>query len=289
MTEIPLILGGHSFISQLGSDPAASEQVQRTIVESCLDNGIRWFDTTYQPERVALGTLLHALGRRREATIFAWNFFTDFVPGEPVGEASYYAPGHIDMILEQLRTDYVDCLVIVPLDDAEKNRQQEELALDWKNKGYVRSLGLWIRDTAIVDRRRDENPFRFAIRPFNVTTAADASIFAACKAAGWETLATSPFFRGWELDRIVTEAGAHGYGDAATLRALLADLMLRFSLFQGGIDRLIVAMRKPEWIRRNLESVARGPLTAHDHRKLQRLRSLGTKSDPWWRRLFQRV
>jgi len=73
-TEIPLILGGHSFISQLGSDPP------------------------------------HTLGRRAEASILAWNFFTDFAPGDPVGQASYYRPEHIDIILEQLRTSYVGLL-----------------------------------------------------------------------------------------------------------------------------------------------------------------------------------
>ncbi len=71
--EMPLILGGHSFISQLGNDPPASEQEQHKIVETCLDHGIRWFDTTYQPERVALGNVLHALGRRGEAKILAWS------------------------------------------------------------------------------------------------------------------------------------------------------------------------------------------------------------------------
>jgi aryl-alcohol dehydrogenase-like predicted oxidoreductase len=288
MLEIPLILGGHSFIAQLGNEPPASEATQRALVEACLDNEIRWFDTTYQPERVALGKVLHELGRRSEATILAWNFFADFTPGEPVGEASYYAPGHIDAILEQLRTDYVDCLVVVPLDDPEKNQRQEELALGWKNKGYVGSLGLWIRDVAILDRYRNANPFRFAIRPFNVTTAADAGIFKACKAAGFETLATSPFFRGWELDRIVTAAAARSYGDEATLRSLLADLMLRYSLFQDGVDRVIIAMRKVEWIRHNLESVARGALTPSEHRRLRRLRLLGTEQDRWWRRLVQR-
>ena len=65
--EIPLILGGHTFISQLGNDPPASEQQQHLIVESCLNRGIRWFDTTYQPERVALGKVLHSLGRRERS------------------------------------------------------------------------------------------------------------------------------------------------------------------------------------------------------------------------------
>ena len=43
---IPLILGGHSFIRQLGSDPLATEEEQAAIVSTCLDRGIRWFDTT---------------------------------------------------------------------------------------------------------------------------------------------------------------------------------------------------------------------------------------------------
>jgi diguanylate cyclase (GGDEF)-like protein/PAS domain S-box-containing protein len=36
------------------------------IVEQCLERGVRRFDTTYQPERLALGKILHALGRRAE-------------------------------------------------------------------------------------------------------------------------------------------------------------------------------------------------------------------------------
>ena len=51
----PLVLGGHSFIQQLGNDPGLSEADQTRLVESCLNRGIRWFDTTYQPERIALG------------------------------------------------------------------------------------------------------------------------------------------------------------------------------------------------------------------------------------------
>src|SRR5712692_6773392 len=254
-TEASLVLGGHSFITQLGNDPPASAPEQRSIVASCLDQGIGWFDTTYQPERVALGNVLHALGRRDEARILAWNFFTDFVPGDPVGGPEYYHAGHMDVILEQLRTPYVDCLVVVPLDNPEENERQVELATEWKRRGYARSLGLWISDLTIIDRYRKETPFRFAIRPFNVTTDDAAPVFAACKAAGWETLATSPFVRGWALDRLLTAATAHGDGDSETLRPVLADVMLRFSLFHRHVDRVVVAMRKPEWVRRNLESI----------------------------------
>lgn len=287
-TETPLVLGGHSFISQLGNDPPPSGREQHAIVESCLDHGIRWFDTTYQPERVALGNALDTLGRRDEATILAWNFFTDFAPGDPVGEAEYYRPGHIDVILEQLRTDYVDCLVVVPLQDPEENQRQVELAIEWRRKGYVRSLGLSVKDPAIIERYRNENPFRFAIRPFNVTTDDAAPVFAACKMSGWETLATSPFVRGWELDRIIAQAAARGYGETETLRPVLADLMLRFSLFQSNVDRVVVAMRKLEWITRNLESVSIGPLTAKERLWLERLRRLTAKKHRWWQRLHRR-
>lgn len=287
-TETPLILGGHSFISQLGNDPAPSVREQQAIVESCLDRGIGWFDTTYQPERVALGNVLDDLGRRDEATILAWNFFTDFAPGDPVGGPEYYRPGHIDVILEQLRTAYVDCLVLVPLHDPEENQRQQERVIEWQRRGYVRSLALWVPDPAIIELYQNENPFRFAIRPFNITTGDDAPVFAACKMSGWETLATSPFFRGWELDRIIAAASARGYGQAATLRPVLADLMLRFSLFQTNVDRVIVGMRKVEWVTRNLESVAKGPLTAEEHRWLQQVQLLGRKKHRWWQRLRRR-
>jgi aryl-alcohol dehydrogenase-like predicted oxidoreductase len=283
-TKIPLILGGHSFISQLGNDPPVSERDQHRIVESCLDRGVRWFDTTYQPERIALGNVLHTLGRRSEATILAWNFFTDFSPDDRPAEPEYYRPDHIDVILEQLRTDYVDCLVVIPLDDPEENQRQEDLLIEWRRKGYVRSLGLWIRDPAIIERFRHGNPFRFAIRPFNITTDEAAPVFAACKRLGLETLATSPFGRGWVLDRMIAAASARGYGDAETLRPIMADLLLRFSLFQPDVDRVIIGMRKVEWIRQNVESVSNGALRLGEQRRLQRLRRLTLRKHRWWQR-----
>ena len=283
--EIPLILGGHSFISQLGNDPPVSDRDQHRIVEACLDHGVRWFDTTYQPERIALGNVFQAIGRRNEATILAWNFFTDFSPDDQPTGPEYYRPHHINIILEQLRTDHVDCLVAIPLNDAEQNQRQEELLIEWQRKGYVCSLGLWIQDPAMIEPFRDDNPFRFAIRPFNITTDEAAPIFAACKMAGWVTLATSPFRRGWELDRTISAASAAGYGEVEVLRPIVADLMLRFVLFQRDIDRVIIGMRKIEWIERNLESVSKGPLTADEHRWLQRLRALTLKKHRWWQRV----
>ena len=285
-TDVPLILGGHSFINQLGNDPPVSDRDQHRIVEACLDHGVRWFDTTYQPERIALGNVFQAIGRRNEATILAWNFFTDFSPDDQPTGPEYYRPHHINIILEQLRTDHVDCLVAIPLNDAEENKRQKELLIEWRRKGYVRSLGLWIQDPATIERFRHDNPFRFAVRPFNIITAKEAGpIFAACKTSGWETLATSPFLRGWELDKMIAAGAAQGYGDAETLRPIVADLMLRFVLFQRDIDRVIIGMRKIEWIERNLESVSKGPLTADEHRWLQRLRALTLKKHRWWQRV----
>jgi len=283
--EIPLILGGHSFISQLGNDPPVSDRDQHRIAESCLDHGIQWFDTTYQPERVALGKVLQAIGRRNEAKIIAWNFFTDFSAGDEPTGPERYQPHHIQTILEQLHIDYVDCLVLIPSDDPAENRPQVELLVDWQRKGYVRSLGLWTQDAQAIEQFRNDNPFRFAIRPFNITTTDAAFVFAACKLAGWETVATSPFRRGWELDNIVAAGVARGYGDAQTLRPVVADLMLRFALFQRDIDRVIVGIRKIEWIEPNLESVSKGPLTAEEHRWLQNLRAITIKKRRWWQRV----
>ena len=285
-TDVPLILGGHSFINQLGNDPSVSEQDRYRIVESCLEHGIRWFDTPHQPERVALGKVFEAIGRRNEAKIIAWNFFTDFSADDRPTGPEYYQSHHIDIILEQLHTNYVDCLVVIPSNNPEESRQEVELLIDWQRKGYVRSLGLWIQDPAMIEPFRDDNPFRFAVRLFNIITAKEAGpIFAACKTSGWETLATSPFLRGWELDKMIAAGAAQGYGDAETLRPIVADLMLRFSLFQRDVDRVIIGMRKVDWIKRNVESVSKGPLTPDEQRRLQHLRRLTLKKHRWWQRI----
>lgn len=282
--ELPLILGGHSFITQLGNDPPATAAEQRAVVEACLARGVSWFDTTYQPERAALGQALAALGRRDEATILAWNFFTEFGAGDPVGQPDYFQPGHIDRILEQLGTSWVDGLVIVPLADRDRNDEQEALGVEWQKKGYVRWLGHWVPDPPLRDRVRNEGAFRFALLPFHVASG-DAHVFAAYQARGWQTIATSPFVRGWELDRMVAAASKGGLGEAEELRARLADAMLRYSLYQPGVDRVIVAMRKIQWVERNVASAARGPLTPTESAWLKQVRALTTERRRWWRRL----
>jgi hypothetical protein len=82
-------------------------------------------------------------------------------------------------------------------------------------------------------------------------------VFRAGRRLGWLNFACTPFGRGWTLDRLVEQEGRTG---DAGFRASLADLMLRYSLFSPEVDRLIVAMRKPEWVAPNAASVRRGPL-----------------------------
>jgi aryl-alcohol dehydrogenase-like predicted oxidoreductase len=261
---LPLVLGGHSFISQLGNDPMSTPDAQIRIVEECLNQGITWFDTTLLPERIALGRALKALGRRTEATIIAWNFFRSFAPDQEVGGPDYYQPQHIEQMLEELQTDVIDCLVVHTLDNRERNEQQELLALAWQAKGYVKQLGTWHPDLDSLsspDSTEWRRRYSFMVRPYNITTHAVAPVFAAAKMAGWKTLACSPYVRGWELDKLVMNAMKLEPGDEDTLRARLADHMLRYSLFQRHVDMLIVSMRRPEWVLRNAESVRRGELT----------------------------
>lgn len=271
--DVPLILGGHSFISQLGNDPAVPPDGQVELVRTCLDNGIRWFDTTYQPERIALGQALGRLGRRAEAMIFAWNFFVDFQPGQDVGGPAYYQPHHIELMLEQLQTDCIDCLVVHAMDSPAENHRQEELAVLWQQKGYVRRLGVWHPGADAAKTFGAGSPYSFMVRPNNITTADAAPAFAACRQIGWQNFACSPFGRGWELDKLVAAAQRTQPGDELAARDWLAELMLRYSLFQPNVDRLIVAMRRTDWVARNVASVAKGPLSAEEMQWLTSLRA----------------
>jgi aryl-alcohol dehydrogenase-like predicted oxidoreductase len=265
---IPFILGGHSFISQLGNDPPATREEQIRIVEACLDSGVTWFDTTYLPERRALGAALEALGRRDEASIFAWNFFKDFGPGEDRDRSSCYEPHHINEMLEQLRTDFIDCLVVHPVEDEAKDLEQQALAVSWQEDGLVGRLGTWRPGSDVRERYGDENPYDFMVRPFNVQTADAAPIFALCRTIGWESYACSPFVRGWKLDSL-TERASEIFPGPDDPKPKVADLMLRFSMFQPEVDRLIVAMRRVEWVASNLRSYQRGPLTGEERRWLK--------------------
>jgi aryl-alcohol dehydrogenase-like predicted oxidoreductase len=260
----PLILGGHSFIQQLGNDPRLSPTEQIDLVAACLDAGLTWFDTTYLPERVALGRALKALGRRAEATVLAWNFFVDFNDDSgSLGGPDYYQPRHLDQLLAELQTDWIDGLVVHNLADPAENERQLALAETWLRQGRVRRLGLW-NPPADAAAHYAGRALSFMVSPYNLTTVDAAPRLAAGRALGWENLACSPFVRGWELDKRVNRIqAAHGLS-AAEARRRTADLMLRYSLYAPDVDRLIVAIRKQDWITANLASVARGPLTPEE-------------------------
>lgn len=133
--------------------------------------------------------------------------------------------------------------------------------MSWKQDGRVGELGLWAPPEDIETRLGPDNPYDFMVCPYSVTNTWSAPRFAAASRLGWQTLACSPFVRGWDFDRLAAQAREP---DDAALQEKLVDAMLRFSLFGEHVDRLIVAMRRPEWGAANLASVARGPLNEQE-------------------------
>jgi aryl-alcohol dehydrogenase-like predicted oxidoreductase len=265
---VPLILGGHTFISQLGNEPQPSDAEQMAIVEACLDNGVRMFDTTFRPEREGLGRALKALGRRDEATIIGWNFFEDVGtgPNDSLDRGGAYVPGRIEDMLSELQTDRIDYLVIHELDggaNEEVEQAQEAVAIQYQEKGLVGKLGVWEPGPQLIEKYGRENPYDFMMSPFNVWSVLhNESAFVASKELGWETLAVSPYIRGWGLDKMVLAAGTlEPDANESDLRARLADLMLRFSLGHPKVDAVTIAMRRVDWVSRNVESAEKGALS----------------------------
>jgi aryl-alcohol dehydrogenase-like predicted oxidoreductase len=260
MTDLPLVLGGHTFIEELGNDPPLSPEEERAIVEACLDAGITWFDTTFTDERESLGRALEALDRHDEATIMAWNFF-----GQVYSNPIPYKPGHLDAILPELRTNHVDRLVVHPPreEDEPAHRRGVSIAQGWQEAGRVGKLGIWHPGPDAEEKFGRENPYDFMAQPYNVDTEDAPESFAAAKRLGWETIALSPFVRGWKLDAMV-EAAEPLEDEDASIRGRLADHMLRYSLFQPDVDRLVVGMRRVEWVHNNVDSVKKGPISPEE-------------------------
>ena len=262
--ELPLILGGHSFIAQLGSDPRADPDLQVAIVRRCIDLGIYWVDTTYQPERIALGEVLARLPRRAYVRVMAWNFFRDFDDAGDLGGADYYEPHHLQLILDQLQSDTIDSLVVHWLDDDKRNREQEELAIRWVNDGKVKRLGIWGAPTDAAKRYTSVNPYSFVVRPVNITTGDCAESLAWARSLRWRNVGTSPFVRGWHLDKLIKKAIEREGGTAADWSSKISGLLLRYSLYQPNVDAMIVAMRKPEWVEANAAAVMKGDLAPEE-------------------------
>ena len=184
-------------------------------------------------------------------------------PNDRLDRAAPYLPHHLDELLEQLQRDSIDCLVLhgIPGGD-EVRREQEELALSWRDKGYVKSLGVWEAGTDAREVYGVDNPYEVMLRPLNIARRDAAPAFRVSKEQmGWQNWAVSPFIRGWELDKMVEKALVRTGGVEPEIRAKLADLMLRFVVFHPHVDRVVVAMRRVGWIEANVASLRSGPLT----------------------------
>lgn len=281
-----LILGGHSFISQLGSDPQPTSEEADALVRTCLDFGIRHFDTTYLPERVLLGSVLHRLGRRAEATLMAWNFFQPFDGNQQeLKGPEPYTEERLQQMLDQLQVDSIDELVIHRMNDPQRDDEQERLALKWQQRGRVGRLGTWAPGPAFATWPR-KRMYAFVVEPGNPFANEAATRFRLYAGEGCEVYACSPFVRGWQLDKLA-ERARHGASShmpnvglpaeasasafPGPLKARVADHLLRFAAFLPHVSRLIVSMRQAAWVPANLESVGRGPLTPSEHAWLRSL------------------
>jgi len=112
------------------------------------------------------------------------------------------------------------------------------------------------------------------VLPRNLASPND-DVFRACKQFGWRTFATSPFNRGWLLDRLLAAAAKEDREKPDTLRRRLADLLLRFSVHCPDVDHVIIGIRKPEWIPLDLASAGKGPLSESEMEWLQQLLAAG--------------
>lgn len=249
-------LGGHSFIAPLGNDPEPSFEEQCRIVGACLDNGIHLMDTTYYQERVALGKVMRRLGRRDEVCLTAWPFFkqagqeNDLVPNQPLEEQ------HLAIMLDELQTDFVDLLVIHCHDDQERLQRELALAQRWMSEGRVKSASLGMAEARHLRQLPAEHPVTHVLVPYNAFHRGAADTFATAKGMGLETVAMSPFIRGWKLQEIQADKTANA--------ELVADILLRWVAFQPSVDHVVVSMRREEWVHKNTKALTRGPLTERE-------------------------
>ncbi len=255
-TKVKLGLGGHSYIAQLGNDPPASFEAQCALVAACLDAGIHLLDTTYYQERVALGRVLQHLGRRHEATVTGWNFFKHAGKEDELVAWTPYAPDHIDVMLEELQTEWIDLLVIHAEDDPATLHRALALAAAWVAMGKVRQVGLGMIGLRHLEQLPAHHPVTHVLAPYNAFHREAATLFARARGLGMRTIAMSPFMRGWKLQEIGEDP------------AEVAAILLRWVVAQPVVDRVIVAMRKQAWVQANLAAVARGALTPQEELRL---------------------
>lgn len=249
-------LGGHSYIQELGNDPQPSFEEQCELVSACLDSGVTFFDTTYFQERVALGKVLEGLGRRDEVEIAAWNFFKQSGKEDELVGWTPYEPHHIDLMLGELQTDRVDLLVVHAEEDEAGLRRGLDLAGEWVRAGKARTVALGMADLRSLRALPEGRPVSHAFAPYNAFNRGALPAFEEAKRMGLTVVAMSPFIRGWKLDEIGED------------KAVVADILLRWVASQEVVDRVVVSMRKAEWVNANLRSVERGPLSTEEQGRL---------------------
>ncbi|MFB6135565.1 MAG: hypothetical protein ABEJ04_02295 [Halobacteriaceae archaeon] len=268
MTDtVPLVLGGGSLAEPPGLDSEAVEATHRELIRTCVDAGVTAFDTRSERERVALARALDSLGRPGETTVFVREG-----PGG-AGAPGPYERGDAERMADDLGVESLDALVVVPVEDDDAQARQEELAVSWREAGLVGRLGTWHPGPDPAERFGDEDPYEFAVEPYSVSTADAPAAFAAATERGWEAIASSPFDGGRLLgDMVAAAINRAGEDDLGELPARVADHLIRYSLFQPNVDRLLLAMRDPGYVERNVESVERGPLSDEERAWLDSLR-----------------
>jgi aryl-alcohol dehydrogenase-like predicted oxidoreductase len=188
-----------------------------------------------------------------------------------VSDAAPYEPHRLDQICEELQTDRVELLVVHPVGDPGAQRRQEELAATWLAEGRVGELGLWVLSAEELRGASRDVPYSWVVAAFNAVERGTADVFAEAHCRGARGIATSPFGRGWDLERLAASAAAADGRAPAGAVAEVADLMLRFSLFASGADRLVVSMRRAQWVSLNVAAVERGPLNPTEQARLTNL------------------
>ncbi|WP_068608748.1 aldo/keto reductase [Paenibacillus swuensis] len=250
-------LGGHSFYSSLANEPVPSEQEQLNIVQACLDSGVDWFDTTYAPERIALGRCLQKLGRREEARVAVWNFFTDSTGQSETPAFVRLEEHHLAVMLEELKTDYVDLLVVHAHGDREGLKRELALAESWLRRGQIKGIGIGMCREEHLKELSPDSHVTTVFAPCNYFHQESLSLFEEAKRRGIGTFALSPFQRGWKLEQNGSEP------------AKTSELLLRWLTSQPHVDQVIVSMRRTEWIDTNRRAEQQGPLTEEQLAVLQ--------------------
>ena len=280
LTRSRFILGGHSFIAPLGRDAEPSPVEKGAIVAACLEHGIDVFDTTYAPERSQFAQAVTCCnaGSSVNACPILWNFFgglTDPLPGpQPWTEARW-----TEALAELQPWTGRPNVVLHTVDDLTIDRQQIATVVRWKHEGRIGALGLW--PGSLANWADDQvDALDFVVAPWNVASAGKSRpLFIAARERGLITVGTSPFTRGWEVDRLAKRLAIFEQRPVAEARSRVADALLRFAAFAPEVDHLIVAMRSSAYVTDNFASLERGPLSPHEQRWIDGLsRTMAVKT-----------